>query len=164
VAYNLAQQQHQRTWLTRRRWSPAGRSSKRDTLRRNDAAKTTAGAHGGASAQVAQDPRRARARTRRRRTFTYHGRRTKNAMEAVCIRRTAGFVVRDVLPRPGSASAGARSQKSQCMDLRLFSDYVIRFPAFSPTERFRKKAKRRSKGPGEKCPNPGCFWVTTVPG
>jgi hypothetical protein len=46
--------------------------------------------------------------------FTYHGRRTKNAMEAV--RKTAGFVVRSVLPRPGSASAGARSQGSQYMD------------------------------------------------
>jgi hypothetical protein len=35
---------------------------------------------------------------------------------------------------------------------------------FSSTERFRKKSKRRSKGLGEKRPNPGCFWFTAVGG
>jgi hypothetical protein len=43
-------------------------------------------------------------------------------------------------------------------EARSFSDEVIRFLVFSPTERLRKKAKRRSEGLGEKRPNPGCFW------
>ena len=62
-------------------------------------------------------------------------------------------------------SAGHQGQRHMLgLVPRSFSDWAIRFLVFSSTERFRKKSKRRSKGLGEKRPNPGCFWFTAVGG